>query len=117
MSVPAISSMTALTPAQIAELPWSPCKGWHGVEQKVLSQAPAMEIGLLRLAPGACEAPHRHSSGEHHVWVLMGEVRTPDGTLPAGSYLHVRSGTFHQLSDAGGGSVLLFVFSGAHAAP
>ena len=110
MSVPVLPGLTALDPEQVAAIAWEPCDGWPGVEQKVLSRSPGLVLGLLRLAPGAREVPHLHGAGEHHVWVLEGQVRTPDAVLPSGSYVHVRPGTLHQLSDAGAGSTLLFAY-------
>jgi quercetin dioxygenase-like cupin family protein len=110
MTVPVITALTSLDPQQVRALPWSACPGWPGVEQKLLSSRPGLVVGLLRLAPGARELPHVHGNGEHHLWVLDGSVRSQEGLLPKGSYLHVRTGTLHQLSDIGGGSTLLFVF-------
>jgi quercetin dioxygenase-like cupin family protein len=92
-------------------MPWAPHPGWPGVEEKVLSAGPGTVVGLLRFSPGAEEAPHVHAHGEHHTWVLEGRVRTQGRSLTAGSYLHVRSGTLHDLRDDGPGSLLLFAYT------
>jgi quercetin dioxygenase-like cupin family protein len=59
----------------------------HGVDIKVLHEADGIMSYLLRLAPGAVLAPHRHPADEECV-VLDGSVRIGDDLV-------VRAGGFH----------------------
>lgn len=66
-------------------------QGWQpfqpGVEIKVLHEADGIMSYLLRLAPGAALAPHRHPVDEECV-VLEGRVRI-------GSTIEIGAGSFH----------------------
>ena len=100
-----------LVPRQrVADLPWEHFPGTSGVEHRVLYQDDHTIAGLLRLHPGAGELTHLHVEGEHHLWVLGGVVSVDETPLPADSYLHVPSGLTHRIVDAGGGSLLFYVF-------
>lgn len=98
--------------ARVAELAWEAVPSDGGVQHRALYQDDHTVAGLLRLHPGAGEVKHLHVDGEHHVWVLDGSVSIDDTFLPAGSYLHVPSGLLHRMTDAGGGSLLFYVFTG-----
>ena len=100
-----------LMPRQrVADLPWERFLSTYGVAHRVLFQDGRTVAGLLRLHPGAEELTHLHLHGEHHLWVLEGTVTIDDTTLPADSYIHVPSMLHHHLVDAGGGSLLFYVF-------
>lgn len=98
---------------RVTELAWDLVPSDGGVQHRVLFQDGRSVAGLLRLHPGAGEVKHLHVDGEHHLWVLEGLVSVDDTSLPAGSYLHVPAGLLHRVTDAGGGSLLFYVFSGS----
>ena len=66
-------------------------EGWqrfqHGVDIKVLHEADGIMSYLLRLAPGAVVAAHRHPINE--------ECMVIEGTLLIGKELEVSTGSFH----------------------
>ena len=95
---------------RVADLPWEPLVGSVGVEHKVLYDAGGTVAGLLRLHAGAHEISHLHLHGEHHLWVLAGEICIDDTELPADSYLHVPAGLRHTIKDCGQGSLLFYAF-------
>lgn len=95
---------------RVSELPWEPLPGTNGVEHRVLYEDGNTVAGLLRLHGGAGELTHLHLHGEHHLWVLDGDVTIDDTNLPADSYLHVPSRLTHRIADTGGGSLLFYVF-------
>jgi quercetin dioxygenase-like cupin family protein len=96
----------------VERLSWQPLPGGGGVEHRAVYVGDGVVAGQLRLGPGAREPRHLHGHGEHHVWVLEGEVVVDDTRLAAGSYLHVPAHLMHQLVDTGSGSLLFYVFSG-----
>ncbi|MGZ6826599.1 MAG: cupin domain-containing protein [Mycobacteriales bacterium] len=90
-----------------------PLPGGGGVDHRAVFLSDGTVAGQLRLGPGAREARHLHGHGEHHVWVLEGEVVVDGTRLPAGSYLHVPAHLMHQVEDGGAGSLLFYVFTTA----
>lgn len=100
-----------LVPRQrLADHPWEPFPGSDGVEHRVLYQDERSVAGLLRLHPGGAEPTHLHLNGGHHLWVLGGLISVDDTSLPPDSYVHVPSRLTHRIVDAGGGSLLFYVF-------
>lgn len=97
--------------ARVHDLSWEPLPGANGVEHLALYRDGSSVAGLLRLHGGAGELAHLHLNGEHHLWVVEGDVVIDETNLPAGSYLHVPSRLTHRIADTGGGSLLFYVFS------
>lgn len=106
-------TLFAVPRSRIEELPWETFSAGSGIARKVLYTYGDSTAGLLRLAPGAHELTHLHHAGEHHLWVLSGEMRVDGTLLPAGSYLHVPSHLQHSIEDAGVGSLAFYVYSPA----
>lgn len=98
---------------RVDALGWEPLPGSGGVEHRAIYLGEAVVAGQLRMAPGAGEVTHLHGRGEHHLWVLAGAVEIDDTRLEAGSYVHVPAHVPHELTDAGEGSLLLYVSTGS----
>jgi quercetin dioxygenase-like cupin family protein len=114
MTVISPSPVPVLLPEQrIDELPWEALAGSPGVRVKQICTGASWAVGLLQLAPGACEAPHDHPDREHHLWVLAGSVQAEGTHLGVGSYLHVPAGLRHERADEGNGCTLFYVCSTA----
>lgn len=103
-------TLFAVPAARVAELGWDVVPAGHHVQTKVLYACDGVTTGLLRLAPGGDELPHQHVDGEHHLWVLTGEILVDDTPLPAGSYVHVPAHLAHTVRDAGTGSTAFYVY-------
>jgi anti-sigma factor ChrR (cupin superfamily) len=81
-----------------------------GVEVRTLSTNPVTGdmTSVVRLAPGANYAPHRHG-GSEHCYVLEGDLIFEDHTLLAGDYSVSAPGTLHTRSTTRNGCMLLIV--------
>ncbi len=88
-------------------LPWrpTPCAG---VEWKKLRHDPATGASavLLRFAPGASYAAHRHPAGEQYL-VLSGSLEDGGRTWGEGAYVFHPPGSVHRPASSAG--CLLFV--------
>lgn len=91
-----------------AALPWQPSPA-PGVERKLLErdgEEVARATSLVRYAPGARFAMHRHDAGEE-IFVLQGTFADEVGSYPAGTYLKNPPGSAHAPSSPEG--CVLFV--------
>jgi quercetin dioxygenase-like cupin family protein len=61
---------------------------------------------MVRMAPGAVYAPHRHA-GDEHCYVLSGDLIFEDHTLGTGDYSVNPAGTTHSRSTSKQGCLLL----------
>ena len=109
------STLFLVPQVRVDALGWEPLPGSRGVEHRAVYLGERVVAGQLRMAPGGGEAAHLHGRGEHHLWVLSGAVVIDDTRLEAGSYVHVPAHVLHELVDAGAGSLLLYVSTGAGA--
>lgn len=93
------------------QLPWRASPS-AGVEWKKLyfDARSGRSTVLLRFAPGARYAAHRHPSGEDY-YVLSGTLQDGDKRYGAGTYVHLPPGSSHgPCSDTG---CLVLVWLGA----
>ena len=111
MSTTPTPTLFALVPERVAELRWEAFPGAHGVDHKMLYCYGEVTAGMLRFQPHARELRHVHADGEHHLWVVSGEIEADETALPAGSYLHVPSHLLHTVADTGQGSVVFYVYT------
>ena len=81
-----------------------------GVDVRSLSSNPDTGdmTSLVRMAPGAVYAPHRHG-GNEHCYVLSGDLVFEDHTLFAGDYSVSPPGTTHSRATSKQGCMLLIV--------
>jgi hypothetical protein len=86
-----------------------PAEGWQpfapGVSRKVLHEAGGVMSYLLRLAPGAHLAAHRHPVDEECV-VLEGEVHIGHVRLRAGGFHLGRQGVLHERIESPDGALI-----------
>ncbi|MFU8840819.1 MAG: cupin domain-containing protein [Nitriliruptoraceae bacterium] len=66
--------------------------------------------GVFHLEPDAVIPEHTHTSHCHHVWMLDGEVRILDRTLPPGSYAYVAPGQPHDLVAGPDGATAFYLY-------
>jgi anti-sigma factor ChrR (cupin superfamily) len=92
-----------------AEGGWQPTR-FPGVDAKRLSMDPATGdiTSLVRMAPGAVYAPHRHASSEH-CYVVEGDLVFADHTLSAGDYSVSAPQTEHSQATSANGCLLLII--------
>ncbi|MDY6813524.1 MAG: cupin domain-containing protein [Pseudomonadota bacterium] len=86
-----------------AALPWQPSPA-PGVERKLLErdgEELARATSLVRYAPGAQFASHRHDAGEE-IFVLQGTFADEAGSYAAGTYLKNPPGSSHAPSSPDG---------------
>ena len=103
-------TLFAVPASRVAELVWDRVPAGDDVHTKSLYSCDRVSSGLLRFGPGGRELPHQHVDGEHHLWVLSGEILVDDTPLPAGSYIHVPAHLAHTVRDAGEGSTAFYVY-------
>lgn len=76
-----------------------------GVLWKVLWEEGEQKALLVRYAPGAVIARHRHL-GDEQIFVLEGSVTDDTGTCTAGNYARRPPGCVHTVRSEGGALVL-----------
>lgn len=111
MSVELMPGFAVLTGQDVERLPWQPFGGMPRVHVRYLLTTPDTVAGLMRLDGGAHEVRHVHVGGQHHAWIVEGNVRFDNSDLDQGSYLHVPAGMTHTMEAGAAGCTLFFVFS------
>ena len=98
-------ALWSLRPDDIAGLVFQELR--PGVEIHVLHETPdGAKAAILRYAAGAVVPAHRHE-GYEYIYVLSGEQRDERGAYAAGSFVVNEPGMTHQVTSAGGCTVLI----------
>lgn len=87
-----------------------------GVAWKVLWEDGDRRAVLMRYAPGAVIARHRHL-GDEQIFVLQGSVSDDTGTCTAGNYARRPPGCVHTVRSPDGALVLAIMSGGTEPAP
>ncbi|HEX6076518.1 MAG TPA: cupin domain-containing protein [Micromonosporaceae bacterium] len=87
--------------SEIEDRPWEPLPALAGIERKLLWNSGRMNVGLIRVAPGAEEPGHVHHDADHHVHVLSGSARIAGKRVSAGAFVYVPAGVSHATTDVG----------------
>lgn len=105
---------TVLSDLDIAAMPWEPLGNLEGIEHRVLWRNDTSMAGVLRVAAGHHLGAHTHRRNHHHLWVLEGAARIMGEDLGPGSYVHIPSGTEHDIEAIGpastGGCVVFYLY-------
>jgi quercetin dioxygenase-like cupin family protein len=86
-----------LTPEAIAALPEVPLGDIEGVTHRVLWRSETSMAGVMTIARGHHLGDHAHRVNHHHMWVLDGHANILGAELGPGSYVHIPSGTHHDI--------------------
>jgi quercetin dioxygenase-like cupin family protein len=96
------------TAAELANEPWEELPGIEGATHKVLWQAGATVIGLIRVEAGKSKPEHTHHGAHHHMLITRGSCVMLGRHLDEGSYVYVPPGTPHAVTDVGPEGVEFF---------
>lgn len=104
-----------MTPDAIRSLPAIAMPGAAGVTYRVVWEDGAAMGGIMSLEAGAHLGKHTHRTNEHHVWVIEGSARILGSLLGPGSYVHIPSGTAHDIDASSTSGCTLFYLYLRHA--
>jgi len=93
----------------VERLSWQPVAGCPGVSSKVLWRCGGSATALIAYRPRAHTPGAPHPDAVQHLWIASGQALIEGRWLPAGSYVHVPTGTPHPISASDAGCVLLQV--------
>ncbi|HEX2418507.1 MAG TPA: cupin domain-containing protein [Micromonosporaceae bacterium] len=96
-----LDQVTVVDNSEIRDRPWEPLRGLVGVEHKLLWNSGQMNVGLIRVAPGAEEPGHVHHNADHHVQVLSGSANIAGQHVGPGDFVYVPAGVRHATTDVG----------------
>jgi mannose-6-phosphate isomerase-like protein (cupin superfamily) len=94
-------AVTALTPADIDEIPWQAVTDCPGVRARELWRAGDFVHALIVYEPGARTAGLPHLAACHHIWVISGAATIGGKQVDAGSYVYVPPGVAHPIVGRG----------------
>jgi uncharacterized RmlC-like cupin family protein len=96
-----LDQVTVVDRSEIEDRSWEPLRGLAGVEHKLLWNSGLMNVGLIRLAPGAVEPGHVHHDADHHVHVISGSANIAGQQVATGDFVYVPAGVRHATTDVG----------------
>jgi quercetin dioxygenase-like cupin family protein len=96
------------TSAELAAVPWEPLHGIDGATHKVLWQAGAIVVGLIRVEAGSSKPEHTHHGAHHHMLITRGSCVMLGKRVDEGSYVYVPPGVPHAVDDVGPDGVEFF---------
>jgi quercetin dioxygenase-like cupin family protein len=103
-----LGRVLVLTAAELSAQPWEELRGIEGATHKVLWQAGATVIGLIRVEAGRSKPEHTHHGAHHHMLITRGSCVMLGQRVDEGSYIYVPPGVAHAVDDVGADGVEFF---------
>lgn len=94
-----LGRLLVATADEVASMEWETQTELPGVLHKVLWQSGDVEVGLMRIEPGAVNPEHTHHAAHHHILVLEGECTMVGKHVGPGSYVYVPPMVPHGVTD------------------